>query len=183
MMTRQGRNRNHEETTMYRFNKRNLKCSICGRGFNEHCVDHLCVECYELASIDNMVNDSGGDEWNAGVALQCGQLLAAIAKKGGDVAAARDSNDFIKWDQVPSIAAKAATGRTHGDNRATNGVKAPVTVRYGKKSGSYKSLFVAFGALGLPMNKMQKFRVQLKLAGELTFDHEGTAYHFTAAGF
>lgn len=167
---------------MNRFNKRNLKCAVCGRGFNEHCVDHICPECYEIASIDNMANDSGGFEWNADVALEVGQYLAAIAKKGGDVGAVKDQNDFIDWSTVPSIASRAT--KKGGDTRATNGVPAPVTVQYGDGDVlSYGSLFRAFNALGLPQKKMQKFRVALKTAGKLTFNFRGVDFHFTAAGF
>lgn len=166
---------------MRRFTKRNLTCAGCGRGFNEHCMDHLCPECFEIAGIDNMINDSGGSEWNASVAVQLGHYLAAIAKKGGNVEQAKSGNDFIDWSLVPTI-----TGRVKaaGNTKATNGVKAPVTVQYGDSDRlAYKSLFVAFNALGLPQKKMQKFRVALKTAGKLTFTHHGVEFHFTAAGF
>ncbi len=42
----------------------------------------------------------------------------------------------------------------------------------------YRSVFVAFEALGLPVNKHIKFRAKLKLSGDEVFEHEGKKYHF-----
>jgi hypothetical protein len=167
-----------------RFNKRNLTCGVCGRKFNEHVMDHLCAECYEIASIDNMVNDSGGTEWTADYALEVGKYLAAIAKKGGDVEQVKLQNDFIDWTTVPTVTARS---KAAGNTKATNGVKAPVTVRIvdGDMSSEqyFRSVLQAFQQLNLPVKQHQKFRVQLKTAGKLVFTHRGIEFHFTAAGF
>jgi len=165
-----------------RFNKRGLKCAICGRTFNEHSSDHVCPECFEIAGIDNEVNDHGPEAFTAATALQLAGYLAAIAKKGGDVEAAKASNDYIDWTLVPTIAARASS-KKGGDTRATNGVAAQVTVEFLGKTSSYLSVAQAFKHIGLPIKQHQKFRIQLKAAGRATFSHLGNEFHFTAAGF
>jgi len=164
-----------------RFNKRGLKCAICGRTFNEHSSDHVCPECFEVAGIDNEVNDHGPEAFTASTAAQLGSYLAAIAKKGGDIEAVKASNDYIDWTRVPVVARRA--GKTGGDTTATNGVGAQVTVEVNGKTASYRSVAHAFTMLALPMGKHQAFRVQLKSAGRLTFSKLGIDYNFTAAGF
>lgn len=47
--------------------------------------------------------------------------------------------------------------------------------------GTYKSVWWAFDALGLPKGQVIGFRKRLKAAHKGTFEHEGKAYHFTLA--
>jgi len=47
--------------------------------------------------------------------------------------------------------------------------------------GTYKSVWWAFDALGLPKGKVIGFRKGLKDTFKATFEHEGKAYHFTLA--
>jgi len=77
------------------FNKRNLKCAVCGRGFNEHSSDHVCPECFELAGLDNQVNDDGRPQGNEQELAEAGRYLTAISRKGGDVQKAIDSNEYL----------------------------------------------------------------------------------------
>lgn len=166
---------------MRNFNKRGLKCGVCGRTFNEHSSDHVCPECFEVCGYDNEVNDHGPEAFTPAVAVHLSRQLALIAKKGGDIERVKAANDYIDWSKVPAPTATRTINRV-GSNAPTNGVKAPVRVEYDGKNESYKSLYVAFCAVGLPLSKMQKFRVQLKLAGELVFEYNGKAYRFFAAG-
>ena len=75
--------------------KRNLKCAVCGRGFNEHAVDHICPDCFELAGLDNQVNDDGRHGGDESEMAEARRFLANIDRKGGDVQKAIDSNDFL----------------------------------------------------------------------------------------
>lgn len=43
----------------------------------------------------------------------------------------------------------------------------------------YDSVLAAFTALGLPINKHQKFRAELKLKRKLSFAHEGKKFNFS----
>lgn len=163
---------------MRRFNKRNLTCGICRRGFNEHSCDHICPECFEIAGIDNEVNDHGPEAFTPATAVTLSKYLADIAKKGGDVERVKSSNDFIDWTLVPAAAAARTVHRV-GSSAATNGVKAPVIVNGGEH---YRSVREAFARCGLPMSKHQAFRKELKLKGELNFEHEGVVYKFNTVG-
>jgi hypothetical protein len=158
------------------FNKRGLKCEVCGRTFNEHSSDSCCPECFEIAGYDNEVNDYGAEAQTAATNVFLGTQLKAIAAKGGDIEAVKASNEYIDWSQVTVTASRTHKG---GDTRATNGVKAPVVVN----DKQYRSVREAFVALGLPLSKHQKFRKELKLAGNKAFECDGHLYMFTAAGF
>ena len=50
----------------------------------------LCEECYELAGIENELQDGG--EVTPNMLAQIDQMLAIIAKKGGDTTAAFDKS-------------------------------------------------------------------------------------------
>lgn len=78
-------------------------CQACGRLTRD--VDQggtdLCPECYELAGIDNELNDDGREP-TAQELAQCERYLAQIGKKGGDVVKARASCEYIWPPEVQS---------------------------------------------------------------------------------
>ncbi len=49
----------------------------------------------------------------------------------------------------------------------------------GKALGEYNSTHAAFEALGLPMSKVIRFRMKLKAANKLAFEHAGKSYEFS----
>ncbi|QIQ66855.1 hypothetical protein jett_76 [Pseudomonas phage jett] len=53
-----------------------------------------------------------------------------------------------------------------------------VAVTVKGKRGEFKSCNAAFIEFGLPSSKCIRFRMQLKAAGKLTFEHEGVKYNF-----
>jgi hypothetical protein len=53
-----------------------------------------------------------------------------------------------------------------------------VAVVVGGKASHYTSTKAAFDALGLPIEKHIRFRMKLKEAGKLAFEHDGKAYAF-----
>lgn len=70
----------------FRRGESTFKCHICRRGTRYTGVQSvgssLCPECYELAGLENMVQD--GEDLGTVVAER-DSLLREIAKKGGDV--------------------------------------------------------------------------------------------------
>ena len=46
----------------------------------------------------------------------------------------------------------------------------------------HASVYAAFVALGLPIPKHGKFRKELKMSGELVFEHYGKSHNFKVAG-
>ncbi len=74
-------------------------CQVCDRRTRNtgQDVDHLCNDCYEIAGIDNTINDSGYkpgmpefDEFQA----ELKQRIGHIAKLGGNVTKVMRSNEF-----------------------------------------------------------------------------------------
>ncbi|AXF41791.1 hypothetical protein [Pseudomonas phage E79] len=53
-----------------------------------------------------------------------------------------------------------------------------VAVTVKGKRGEFRSTNAAFIEFGLPSSKHIRFRMQLKAAGKLTFEHEGVKYNF-----
>ncbi|QEM42878.1 hypothetical protein PA11P1_002c [Pseudomonas phage PA11P1] len=53
-----------------------------------------------------------------------------------------------------------------------------VAVTVKGKRGEFKSCNAAFIEFGLPSSKCIRFRMQLKAAGKMTFEHEGVKYNF-----
>lgn len=77
-----------------------FKCNTCGRSCRV--VDQgsagCCSECFEIAGIDNYVNDNGlkpGDAEHTNSLAECNALLEAIVKKGGNAEAVKNSNSYI----------------------------------------------------------------------------------------
>lgn len=75
------------------------KCGVCGRRTRYTGGEAgNCLECYEIAGYDNMVNDNGyepGTKDYDDARTECDRLLAAAVKKGGDEKAIKGLNDFI----------------------------------------------------------------------------------------
>lgn len=54
----------------------------------------LCPQCYELAGIDNMLNDEGRKATDAERA-ECNRYIAEIQAKGGNIENPKKWNDYI----------------------------------------------------------------------------------------
>jgi hypothetical protein len=81
-----------------RFDRRGtFKCMTCERVTRNsgQDVDHLCFECFELAGLDNMVNDNGPETLTDSVRKEVDALVKAIAAKGGNVENVKKSNAFL----------------------------------------------------------------------------------------
>lgn len=86
-------------------------CGICGRLTRQsHQGDnHLCMQCYDIAGIDNQINDDGRAPTMA-ERQELDQLLAQIVAKGGDGEAVRDNNGYAFPDApvAPVVVAPVA---------------------------------------------------------------------------
>lgn len=87
-------------------------CTLCDRRtrLTDQGNDTLCPQCWELAGIDNSVND-GYQTWEE-VRVECEALLAHIGSHGGNVASAKAGFDFLfiaeeKAASFPEILAAA----------------------------------------------------------------------------
>ena len=72
-------------------------CGVCGRACRDagqSISSECCVQCYELAGIDNMVNDSGLPIDAQALAF-AERVLAKIIEKGGDGEKAKAEFGFI----------------------------------------------------------------------------------------
>lgn len=61
-----------------------------------------CLECYEIAGLDNSVNDNGykpGTTDYAGARKEADRLLAVVAKRGGNAERVKKLNGFI-WGRT-----------------------------------------------------------------------------------
>lgn len=82
----------------HRFNYRGtFTCAICKRRTRDtgQGVDHLCEPCYEIAGMDNAINDGCDDKTAAAYRHDCEKYLAKIAKKGGDVKSVKSQNSYV----------------------------------------------------------------------------------------
>src|SRR5262245_39442100 len=75
-------------------------CMTCGRRTRDtgQGVDHLCMECYEIAGLDNHVNDGGykpGSPEYAEAFSEAERYLAKAVKLGGDATKIRLVNTFL----------------------------------------------------------------------------------------
>jgi hypothetical protein len=78
-------------------------CAVCGRKTRETDTGGtgICMECYEIAGYDNMVNDNRyGPETKEykDARAECERMLAAVVTKGGDAAKVKALNEFI-WEE------------------------------------------------------------------------------------
>lgn len=74
-------------------------CHVCERRTRDtgQGVDHLCEDCYEIAGIDNSINDNGfrpGAPEFEEYRPELERRLAHIAKLGGNVEMVKRANDF-----------------------------------------------------------------------------------------
>lgn len=80
-----------------------------------------------------------------------------------------------------SASAGIAASWTDPDVYAARLTRQGTFVTVGKKTHEYNSVRAAFEALGLPISKHIRFRMKLKEAGEMAFQHDGKEYHFQIA--
>lgn len=76
-----------------------FKCVICKRNTRQagQDVTHLCAQCYEIAGIDNAINDNGGRPGMPEFEDQrprLNALLKRIGQLGGNVQAVKDANSY-----------------------------------------------------------------------------------------
>jgi hypothetical protein len=75
-----------------------FKCNVCERMTREtgpdHAVNSLCEPCYELAGIDNYLNDNGEALVGSHYEEAVGYLIKQIAKLGGEEAAQKAKDQF-----------------------------------------------------------------------------------------
>lgn len=86
------RNRSH----FRRFERPTFKCRVCERNTRnpDHCGTELCAQCYELAGMDNMVNDNAM-ELTPEIIAERDQLFNEAVKKGGNGDRIKNCNDFL----------------------------------------------------------------------------------------
>jgi hypothetical protein len=84
-----------------------FKCVTCERNTRDtgQGVDHLCEDCFEIAGLDNMINDSGKPV-DAATLKECTARLAKIKKLGGNVEHVKAANTYI-WATASDKAAAA----------------------------------------------------------------------------
>jgi hypothetical protein len=73
-----------------------FKCQCCERStrvVDQSSDSRCCPECWELAGIDNSVND-GHQSWDE-VASECNHLLEVIVKKGGNAENVKSDCDYL----------------------------------------------------------------------------------------
>lgn len=98
-------------------------CTVCKRATRDtgDGVNHLCHQCYELAGLDNTVNDDGRAP-TAREATERDALLAEIAAKGGDVQRVIDANDFLfpaGYKLAPAAATAISSNLARAARKAT----------------------------------------------------------------
>lgn len=76
-----------------------FKCDCCGRSTRlvEQGNPGLCTECWELAGLDNSVND--GAQTLDEVTRERDGLAAYIVKHGGDIEAVKRENSYL-WPKA-----------------------------------------------------------------------------------
>jgi hypothetical protein len=88
-------------------------CETCGRNTRMagQGNDTLCPECWELAGIDNHVNDNGSEALTAGVVAERDALLRKAVARGGNEDAIRASNAYL-WPTTKKPRVGFHTGLT-----------------------------------------------------------------------
>jgi hypothetical protein len=76
--------------------KPTFKCVTCERNTRDtgQGVDHLCEDCFEIAGLDNMINDSG-EPVDKATLKECNARLARITKLGGSSERVKAHNTYI----------------------------------------------------------------------------------------
>jgi hypothetical protein len=79
-----------------------FNCDVCGR--RARIVDQgnttICQECWDLAGMDNTVNDNGPQELTPAVIEERDRLAAIIVARGGDLEAVKLNNEYL-WPPEP----------------------------------------------------------------------------------
>lgn len=74
-------------------------CQVCGRRTRYNGGEAgNCLECYEIAGLDNMVNDNGykpGSKEHQDALDECNRLLEKAVKLGGNGERIKALNDYI----------------------------------------------------------------------------------------
>lgn len=82
-------------------------CGTCGRGTRATGVQavgsELCPQCWDIAGIDNQINDDGRSGPNEGEASEVSALLKQIVSKGGNEQAVRDCNGYAFGAASPTV--------------------------------------------------------------------------------
>jgi hypothetical protein len=151
-----------------------IPCTACGRPHTRSTTNdtELCPECWEVAGIDNEVNDNGKAAQTDGYNVTLGKLLHLIERKGGDPKAAKKSCEYIDWSKVvayePNDKLAAAVSQSWADKK----VRASRLARHAFKVGGkqYASMAVALKALGLPLTKLRELRATARDEGKVTFE-------------
>jgi hypothetical protein len=78
-----------------RFGKPTFKCQCCLRTTREtgQGVDHLCEDCWEIAGIDNSINDSCGERSPKDFP-ELEERLKHVQKLRGDVERVKNLNEY-----------------------------------------------------------------------------------------
>ena len=73
-----------------------FRCDICGRSCRmvDQGNDRICQQCWDIAGLDNTVNDEGREP-TARERAHGQSLLTEISAKGGDADAVREANEFL----------------------------------------------------------------------------------------
>jgi len=77
-----------------------FKCQVCERMTRDtgQGVDHLCEQCFDIAGLDNTVNDDGlkpGEPRFASYRAECDELLAKAVKLGSNGDLIKAANTYI----------------------------------------------------------------------------------------
>jgi hypothetical protein len=77
-----------------------FQCQVCERMTRDtgQGVDHLCEQCFDIAGLDNMVNDEGykpGEPAFASARRECDALLEKAVRLGSNGDAIKQSNTYI----------------------------------------------------------------------------------------
>lgn len=111
------------------------KCEVCGRGYShDHSEgDGICQECFELAGMDNTVNDDGRTATPEELREAIG-YLDTIARRGGDTAKVIGSNGYLFGEGFEYTAPAARKVGEQGEKaRPHRGQKAMIRRLLAKK--------------------------------------------------
>ena len=74
-----------------------FNCAVCERSTREtvQSESRLCPECWELAGLDNVVNDNGLKYLDANMIAQRDALLAKAVKRGSNGDKIKESNSYL----------------------------------------------------------------------------------------
>lgn len=93
-------NRTNRNARFQRGQRPTFRCEICTRMTRDTGtgVDHLCEDCFELAGLDNQINDDGDKPGSDGFQKMIAERdsrLAHIVKLGGNGEMVKASNTYL----------------------------------------------------------------------------------------